>query len=69
MHLSQYLSPEGIYVIEDIQPNYISKFSDLSIFPGYYREFIQKNFDMIAFDTRSTLGRADDFMLVFKLKK
>jgi len=69
MHLSQYLSPEGIYVIEDIQPNYISKFGDLSIFPEYYRDFIQKNFDMVAFDTRSTLGRPDDFMLVFKLKK
>jgi hypothetical protein len=69
MHLNQYLSPEGIYVIEDIQPNYISKFSDLSIFPEYYRDFIQKTFDIIAFDTRSTLGRPDDFMLVFKLKK
>jgi hypothetical protein len=69
MHLSQYLSPEGIYVIEDIQSNYIGKFSDISIFPEYYRDFIQKNFDMISFDTRSTLGRPDDFMLVFKLKK
>jgi hypothetical protein len=69
MHLNQYLSPEGIYVIEDIQPGYISKFSDLSIFPEYYREFIQKTFDITIFDTRNTLNRADDFMIVFKFKK
>ena len=69
MFLSQYLSPNGIYVIEDIQPNYIDSFKDLSIFPEHFRSYIQKNFHICLFDTRSTLGRPDDFMIVFKCKK
>jgi hypothetical protein len=69
MFLSNYLSPNGIYVIEDIQPNYIDSFKNLSIFPEHFRNYIQKNFHICLFDTRGTLGRPDDFMMVFKLKK
>jgi hypothetical protein len=33
LFLNKFLSENGIYVIEDIQPNSIDKFLDLTIFP------------------------------------
>jgi hypothetical protein len=65
MYLNKYLSKNGIYVIEDIQPNNIDKFLDLSIFPKEYIEYINNNFIIKYFDTRKDLGRADDFMICF----
>ena len=67
MYLNKYLSSSGIYVIEDIQPTNIQGFKDLSIFPEYFKEYINKNFDVEYFDTRDTCGRFrnDDFMVVF----
>jgi hypothetical protein len=69
MLLSQYLSPNGIYVIEDIHPDNIESFKDLSIFPEHFRNYIYKNFHISLFDTRISSGRIDDYMIVFKLKK
>jgi len=68
MHLHHYLSPNGIYIIEDIQPNNIDKFKDLTIFPEDFQKYIKQHFDVYIFDTRSTIGRMDDFMMGFKCK-
>lgn len=68
MYLNKYLSKSGIYVIEDIQPQHIANFMDLRIFPKDYVPYINTHFDIQYFDTRSTLNRADDFMMVFKRK-
>lgn len=65
MTLEKYLSPNGIYVIEDIQPPFIEKFKDLSIFPSDFRQHILNNFEIKIFDTRSTINRQDDFMMAF----
>lgn len=65
MFLNQYLSKNGIYVIEDIQPQNIDKFIDLSIFPKFYINYIKDKFNIKYFDTRKTNNRADDFMMAF----
>jgi hypothetical protein len=65
MFLEKYLSKNGIYVIEDVQPNYINKFLDLSIFNDDYKEYIKKKYIIKYFDTRKYLNRADDFMVAF----
>jgi len=65
MFLNQYLTKNGIYVIEDIQPQNIDKFIDLSIFPKFYINYIKDKFDIKYFDTRQTNNRADDFMIAF----
>jgi hypothetical protein len=65
MYLNKFLSKNGIYVIEDIQPNNIDKFLDLSIFPKEYIEYINDNFIIQYLDTRKDFGRADDFMMCF----
>lgn len=66
MFLNKFLSKNGIYVIEDIQPNNIDKFIDLSIFPENFVTYIKENFEILYFDSRRTFYRADDFMVVFK---
>jgi hypothetical protein len=68
MFLNRFLSKNGIYVIEDIQPNNIDKFNDLSIFPENFVIYIKENFEILYFDTRKIINRADDFMVVFKKK-
>ena len=68
LFLSKFLNKNGIYVIEDIQPNNINKFLDLSIFPQTSINYIQNNFTIQYFDTRKDLGRADDFMVAFTKK-
>ena len=68
MTLNKYLSKNGIYVIEDIQPNNIDGFITLSIFPSEFRSYINTNFNVRYFDTRKTHGRADDFMVCFTRK-
>lgn len=67
MYLHKYLSPKGKYVIEDIQPENINGFKDLSVFPPEFKEYIKKNFYYVSFDTRNTCGRyrPDDFLLAF----
>lgn len=66
MVLEKYLSPNGIYVIEDIQPSSINGFLDLSHFPGQFRDYIKKNYTIEYFDTRKDYNRVDDFMMAFK---
>ena len=66
IYLNNYLNKNGIYVIEDIQPENIDKFKDLSIFPKNIKEYITSNFEVVQFDTRTTIGRIDDFMMAFK---
>ena len=68
MFLNKYLSKNGIYLIEDIQPNNIEKFINLKIFPETYRTYIKDNFNIEYFDTRKTINRADDFMVSFTKK-
>lgn len=63
--LNKYLSKNGIYIIEDIQPENINNFLDLSIFPSYYKDYINDNYYIKYFDTRHILNRADDFMVCF----
>ena len=65
MFLERFLSSTGIYVIEDIQPSAIEKFKDLSIFPDYFRSYIESKYTIKYFDTRHVLNRADDFMTAF----
>ena len=48
--LNKYLSPNGIYVIEDIQPQYIDRFKDLSIFSKDYKEYILTHFKIRIYD-------------------
>ena len=66
--LNKFLSKQGIYVIEDIQPENIDKFIDLTIFSENYRSYILENFKVQYFDTRKTIGRIDDFMVSFTRK-
>jgi hypothetical protein len=66
--LNKYLSENGLYIIEDIQPQNIEKFKDLSIFPSDFITYINTYFNVRYFDTRNTLGRADDFMVCFSKK-
>jgi len=68
MILNKHLNKNGLYVIEDIQPQNIQKFVNLTIFPHDYISYIKENFDISYYDTRNTIQRADDFMIVFKLK-
>ena len=63
--LNKFLSSNGIYVIEDIQPQNIEGFKDLSIFPSEYKDYILKNYNINIFDTRYQRGREDDFMIAF----
>jgi hypothetical protein len=65
LFLNKFLSKNGIYVIEDIQPSNIYKFLDLSIFPEDSVGYIRDNFIIRYFDTRKDYGRADDFMMSF----
>jgi hypothetical protein len=68
MIINKYLTKNGIYVIEDVQPNNIEKFINLTIFPQDYISYIKDNFYISYYDTRQILNRADDFMVVFKKK-
>jgi hypothetical protein len=68
IYLNKFLSKNGIYVIEDIQPHNIEKFIDLTIFPESDRNYINDNFIVTYFDTRHTHNRADDFMISFTRK-
>ncbi len=65
LYLEKHLSDNGIYVIEDIQPSGIELFKSLSVFDNATKEYILNKYDIISFDTRYVLNRADDFMLAF----
>ena len=65
LFLNKFLNKDGIYVIEDIQPQNIQSFLDLSIFPKNTINYINNNFIIEYFDTRNIIGRADDFMVAF----
>jgi len=68
MFLENFLTPTGIYVIEDVQPNNIEKFKDLSIFPAEYKSYIENKYHVTYFDTRHVINRQDDFMVAFTRK-
>jgi hypothetical protein len=68
MKLNQFLNTNGLYVIEDVQPNNIDGFITLSIFPSEFRTYINDNFNVRYFDTRRTYNRADDFIVCFTRK-
>ena len=68
LFLNKYLNINGLYIIEDIQPNNIDKFIDLTIFTEEHIPYIKENFEITYFDTRKTINRPDDFMVVFKRK-
>jgi hypothetical protein len=68
MFLNKFLNKNGIYVIEDIQPDNIQKFIDLTIFPNDYIEYMKENFSIQYFDTRHTINKQDDFMVSFTRK-
>jgi len=63
--LEKFVNPGGIYVIEDVQPEWIDKFKDLSIFGPDYADYIRKNYTVVAYDTREETGKKDDFLLCF----
>lgn len=67
MFLEKYLSNNGIYVIEDVQPDGIELFKDLSIFSDEYKSYILQKYDIKFFDTRNTENRyrEDDYMIAF----
>jgi hypothetical protein len=67
MFLEKYLSNNSIYVIEDIQPDGIELFKDLSIFPSDFKDYVLQKYDIKIFDTRNEGNRyrADDFMIAF----
>jgi hypothetical protein len=67
MFLEKFLSPTGIYVIEDIQAINIEAFKNLSIFPEDFRNHILNTYDIKYFDTRynNNRYREDDFMMAF----
>jgi hypothetical protein len=68
MYLEKYLSPSGIYVIEDVQPETIPGMQDLSAFPEDFRDYIRERYDVKIFDTREIAKKPDDFMISFKKK-
>ena len=68
LFLNKFLSKNGIYVIEDIQPQNINNFITLDIFSQQDIRYIKQNFDITYFDTRHIYNRADDFMMMFKIK-
>lgn len=66
MRLSPFLEKQGLYIIEDIQPEAQAMFRDLSIFSKEEREYISKHFDATCYDmTRNGSGSNDDFIMVF----
>jgi hypothetical protein len=67
MILEKFLSPTGIYVIEDIQSINIDAFKNLSIFPESFRSHILNTYNIKFFDTRynNNRYREDDFMMAF----
>ncbi len=70
MFLHKFLSENGIYVIEDVQPQNIEGFQNLSIFPEDFKKYINENFNVKFFDTRNTCNRyrVDDFIISFTKK-
>jgi hypothetical protein len=67
MILEKFLSPKGIYIIEDIQAINIESFKNLSVFPDTFRSHILNTYDIKYFDTRynNNRYREDDFMIAF----
>lgn len=56
----------GMYIIEDVAPQYHQGFKDLSVFSEETRDIIRKNFHVEYIDTTQERGRVDDFLVVFR---
>lgn len=68
IHLEMSLSDIGIYVIEDVQPEYIEKFKNLTVFSEEYKKYIEEKYYISYYDTRNTNNCQDDFLMVFTKK-
>lgn len=71
--LNRFLSVNGIYIIEDINPAVVEQFRDLSIFSAETRELILEKFDTELFDCRKKEAIesnrwADDYLFVLRRK-
>jgi hypothetical protein len=70
MTLSNFLNDNGLYIIEDILPQYIDNFKNLSAFPKEFVEnVINKNYTVYIYDTRSDYGVSNDFIIAFHKNK
>jgi hypothetical protein len=65
MVLEKFVNPGGIYVIEDVQPEYIDRFKDLSIFGKELADHIRTNYKIVTYDTRKEKNIQDDFLMCF----
>jgi hypothetical protein len=68
MHLEKYLSENGIYFIEDIQPPYNENFINHTIWPPSFQNYLKENYEITVFDTRHVRGRSDDVLICYKKK-
>lgn len=67
MLLHSKLSENGIYIIEDILPQYINRFKTLEAFPKVFvDDVISKQFSVSYHDTRDIAGISNDFCVCFK---
>jgi hypothetical protein len=70
MILEKYLSDDGLYIIEDIFPENIEKFQNLSAFPqDFIDNVINQKYSVFYYDTRSDYNYSNDFIAVFYKKK
>jgi len=65
MVLAEFITKDGIYVIEDVQHEYIESFKTLTIFPTEFQTYIKDNFNVKWYDTRQDTKFTDDFLMVF----
>lgn len=68
IYLSPYLVKGSIYVIEDVQPDYIESFKNLSVFPTAFKQELINNYEISWIDTRAKTRFQDDFLMVFVKK-
>jgi hypothetical protein len=69
MLLHSKLNKEGLYIIEDILPQFQEGFKTLKNFPkDFVDNIINKNFEITYHDTREISGIPNDFCVCFKRK-
>ena len=69
INLEKSLSDIGIYVIEDVQPDYIEQFKNLTVFSDDYKNYLLSKYNIFYYDTRISNNKEDDFLMVFSMKK
>lgn len=69
MYLEGKLAENGIYVIEDIQPESIYRWQKLKVFDNsFYIDYLERKYYITSFDTRLESQKEDDFCMVFMRK-